>query len=222
MSELLHGIEYLKQQITSTIGWNEIEMLFSIVGTIATIIAVRVAIRANNQTAEALRYSLEMQEQSKNLNLYENRMKTLLNLSEDRDVNIYEVELLFSNDDVIIENYRELLPLKAKKKKHDTILCTYENAMSRTDANGNLVPTPALSAIKAAEIIWQLNPQDEEKKKEFFDLCKKGMWATWNYAVLKAEKAPIDEQYFKQRKVVVNMMEEYIRCSIARIDKKTS
>jgi len=64
-------------------GWDEIGILCSIIGTVATIIAVCVAIRANKQTAESLRYSLRMQEQSKNLNLYESRMRVLLNITFD-------------------------------------------------------------------------------------------------------------------------------------------
>lgn len=200
-------------------GWDEIGILCSIIGTVATIIAVCVAIRANKQTAESLRYSLRMQEQSKNLNLYESRMRVLLNITEDESVNIYQVKLLFSNDMAIVENCIQLFRLKAKRERFEINLNGYKRSMSKTDTNGNLIPSPAYSSILAAEMLWNFHPEDEEKKKAFYELCEKEAWGQWNYATLKEAKAPIDEQYLQQRKVVVDMMEEYIRQSIAEIER---
>lgn len=84
---------------TCPIGWNEL-------GVIATVVAVVVALAANKSARKQLVKALEMQEQSKNVGLLEQRIKVVDSIQEDDLISETTVKLLF--DESILNCYQKL------------------------------------------------------------------------------------------------------------------
>ena len=59
-----------------------ISLVIDILGTIATVAAVFVAIVANCKSNQSLKYSLKMQEQAKNVDLFDRRISIITDIQE--------------------------------------------------------------------------------------------------------------------------------------------
>lgn len=95
-------------QSICSLGWNEI-------GTIATVAAVIVALVANNKSSKAIKMSLKIQEQSKNIDLYDKRFALYEDVKNNKNVSDVSVKLLF--DKKIVKSYDEMILYRKKQRE---------------------------------------------------------------------------------------------------------
>ena len=95
-------------QSICSLGWNEI-------GTIATVAAVIVALVANNKSSKAIKMSLKIQEQSKNVDLYDKRLALYEDVKNNKNVSDVSVKLLF--DKKIVKSYDEMILYRKKQRE---------------------------------------------------------------------------------------------------------
>lgn len=79
------------------IGWDEI-------GVIATVLAVVVALAASRKSSKQLKSALEMQEQSKNVNLLDKRVELAEAIQHGRSVSELTLQVLFNDE--IVNHYK--------------------------------------------------------------------------------------------------------------------
>ena len=86
----------MKELIVNLLEWfatNKecISMIVDILGTIATVAAVIVAIVANCKASKSIKYSLRIQEQSKNIDLFEKRVSLIDEIQ--KELNSFQLTL---------------------------------------------------------------------------------------------------------------------------------
>ena len=107
-------------------GFDIASFVVEVVGVIATVAAVIVALVANKKATDSLKLSLKIQEQSKNVDLYEKRLalfekiKSKTNLSHHTEVN-----LLFNKK--IIECYEYMIAYRKKQHEYNKDKMLSEN-----------------------------------------------------------------------------------------------
>lgn len=82
--------------------WDKIDVLFNILGVFATVAAVVVALRANRKATEQLQKTIEMQEQSKNVELFDKREALIKSIQSGKNASIISLELLFNEEIVLM------------------------------------------------------------------------------------------------------------------------
>ena len=95
-------------QSICSLGWNEI-------GTIATVAAVIVALVANNKSSKAIKMSLKIQEQSKNVDLYDKRLALYEDVKNNKNVSDIAIRLLF--DKAIVNKYEKMILYRKNQRK---------------------------------------------------------------------------------------------------------
>ena len=103
----------MSQFISSIVEWISanrecFSMTIDIIGTIATVAAVIVAIVANHKANQSIKYSLKMQEQSKNIDLFEKRVALINDIKENNTADSVVLKLLYQEDERIFESYNKL------------------------------------------------------------------------------------------------------------------
>ena len=86
--------------LTCPIGWDELGVIVTAVSAIVSVVAVWVAICGNRKATEQLEMSSEIQEQSKNVELFDKRMGLLEKIKSEETVSEPALQILFSNADI--------------------------------------------------------------------------------------------------------------------------
>lgn len=97
---------------TVPITWADI---INVVSTFVAFVAVIVAIVANCKASKSLKYSLKMQEQSKNVDLYDKRLALYDSIKNNKNVSDVSVKLLF--DKKIVKSYDEMILYRKKQRE---------------------------------------------------------------------------------------------------------
>ena len=97
-----------------------VEIVVDIIATIATVSAVIIAVWANKQTQQELKQSLIIQEQAKNVDLFDRRVNLLDNIEKDTLISETHLKVLFDNN--VINLYNQLEQCK-KELLTKAILC---------------------------------------------------------------------------------------------------
>lgn len=114
-------------KITFPIGWEEL-------GVIATVFAVVVALAANKKASEQLKSALEMQEQSKNVELLEKRVDLAEAIQSKKSVSELTLQVLFNKE--ILEHYRAWKNHLTEKVYAEHDLERYYNEVKEPDEEG--------------------------------------------------------------------------------------
>ena len=85
--------------------WDKIDTIFNIIGVLVTAAAVIVALSANHKATEQLRKTIEMQEQAKNVELFDRRVSLIKTVQSGKTVPELELRLLFNGD--VVKKYEE-------------------------------------------------------------------------------------------------------------------
>ena len=85
--------------------WDKIDTIFNIIGVLVTAAAVIVALYANHKATEQLRKTIEMQEQAKNVELFDKRVGLIKTVQSGKTVPELELRLLFNGD--VVKKYEE-------------------------------------------------------------------------------------------------------------------
>ena len=204
-----------------------IALIIDLLGMIAAFAAVFAAIDANRKASKALRYSLKMQEQTKNIELFDKRIALINEIKESDETSVLHLQLLF-NDSIAKEYGAFRVYLNAlKSAQHD--MHVYEEQMSARDGEG-MYSSPIAELQDAERILDELDyPKD--KVEEFKDLCLKYQITysetnelqdakVYNYENLSEQIASTRMKAMEQKNKVMGMMKKYIECSISPVDKK--
>lgn len=85
--------------------WDKIDTIFNIIGVLVTATAVIVALYANHKATEQLQKTIEMQEQAKNVELFDKRVNLIEAVQSGKTVSELELRLLFNGD--VVNKYGE-------------------------------------------------------------------------------------------------------------------
>ena len=204
-----------------------IALIIDLLGMIAAFAAVFAAIDANRKASKALRYSLKMQEQTKNIELFDKRIALINEIKESDETSVLHLQLLF-NDSIAKEYgaFRVYLN-ESKNAQHD--MHVYEKIMSTMDGEGRY--TSPIAELEDAERILVELDYPKNKVEEFKALCLKYQITysetnelqyakVYNFEDLSEQIASTRMKAMEQKNKVMGMMKKYIECSILPVDKK--
>lgn len=204
------------------IGWNEL-------GVIATVLAVIVALCANRKATKQLKSALAMQEQSKNVGLYKERIEIMQAIQSNSAVFEPSLKILF-NDEICncYKAWRKHLSEKASAE-HD--LGTFF-ALSRTpDGEGGHI-NDVQNTIHQYEIDMSRPDCPRKIIDEYKNFCDGHVFwdkvgedeklTPYNHAEIsdRIAKAAIDAK--KEQNQTLQLIERFIAKSIQKIDEKSS
>ena len=172
----------MSQFISSIVEWISanrecFSMTIDIIGTIATVAAVIVAIVANYKANQSIKYSLKIQEQSKNIDLFEKRIAIINEIQENDTTDLISLELLYQEDKEIIESYGQLQKLVQIKKSLEYNLNIFEVMSGISNCkDGYFSEASNLSKLEEAKIAkFQELLNNIEKSKQEIQAQKKSL-----------------------------------------------
>ena len=206
------------------ITWSDI---ISVISTLVALGAVIVAIVANCKASESLKYSLKMQEQSKNIDLFEKRVAIIDEIKKKGEASKLHLELLFDNK--IVHEYEKTRKCFQyfEEAHHDYYI--YGRILEEMDGDGDYT-SPLAELQDAMNTLEKLNYPTKEAKN-FEALCYKYQIThsesgededikVYNYKDLSERIASTETVYKKQRKELLDLMQKFIKNSISPINEK--
>lgn len=204
------------------ITWADI---INFISTVVAFVAVIVAIVANCKAKESLEYSLKMQEQSKNVDLFEKRVAIIEALKEEKLISEISLKLLFENS--VFEEYKKLQKIREEKKSAEHDMRVYELCVQVSDGVGGYLNP--IEDIRALEYKIEHYGETEENKKEFEELCEKHQITysefgeperskIYNYIDLSRKIGDKNLEAENQLKKLLEKMEKEIAESISSLD----
>lgn len=201
-----------------------ISLIVDILGTIATVAAVIVAIVANCKSNKSLKYSLKMQEQAKNVDLFDRRVSILSDIQGSEETPELPLQLLF--DENICISYRKLREFVELSNSIAYDISTYTNIMVMPDGEGGY--TSPIAEIIDFERKLEEFGYPSDKVDEFNKLCDKYQITysetneakdakVYNYKDLSCELSLANESRQKQKDVLVSAMKDFIQKSISPV-----
>lgn len=206
------------------ITWADI---INVISTVVALGAVIVAIVANCKASQSLKYSLKMQEQSKNIDLFEKRVAIIDEIKKDIKASELHIELLF--DDDIADEYRSMMNCWHEHEDAYHDLNVYSDVIEAIDGEGGYT-SPLAELADAEETLEKLNyPAD--KVKEFDFLCNKYQIIhsesdmiedskVYNYKDLSKRIVFTERQFRDKQEALLDMMQEFVKDSISPVDNK--
>ena len=204
-----------------------ITLIIDFLGMSAAVAAVFVAIGANSKASEALRYSLKMQEQSKNIELFDKRVALINEIKQADETSVLHLQLLFNERIAKAYGTFRVYLNEANNAQHD--MHVYEEIMSTMDGDG-MYTSPIAELMDAERVLDELDyPKD--KVEEFKALCLKYQIThsetnepkdakVYNFEDLSEQIASTRMKAMEQKNKVIGMMQRFIECSISPVDKK--
>lgn len=206
---------------TTPIGWNEI-------GSIATVIAVVVALAANKSSRKQLIMALEMQEQSKNVELLEQRINVIDCIQADNLVSETTIKLLF--DKSVLSCYQALKKQKEEYEAARNDEITFFQAVAETkefrDPDNDIA-----SRISEYEQFMERPDCPVKIIRDYKEYCKQNeqWWSEtglgddrriYNHAEIRERMINATQGIKETKNTLIRAMEEYVANSIAPVSKK--
>ena len=209
---------------TIPITWSDI---ISFLSTLAALGAVIVAVVANNKSNESLNYSLKMQEQSKNVDLYERRIDIYENIRNGKNTSDIAIKLLF--DEEIVSTYEQMKSLRHMERRYETDKKHAEHFATE------IIREKRLNEDFAREILTfqaKMAMQDcpENVFEEYEAYCKKyevchsftGLkedYKAYNYSECDRKQREYMSLANNEKKKLLSLIEEFIKTSISPVEK---
>lgn len=143
--------------------------IVNVVSTLVALGAVIVAIVANCKASQSLKYSLKMQEQSKNIDLFEKRVAVLNEIKQKNETQESLLQLLFN--DKVVEAYHSVQTYVLEKDSLEHDLYVYERTLLTSDNQGGF--RSPLAELHQLEQQLEASGYPAQKVAEFDELCKK-------------------------------------------------
>lgn len=206
---------------TVPITWADI---INVISTLMAFAAVVVAIVANYKSSQSLKYSLKMQEQSKNIDLFEKRIALINDIRERNSTDATALTILF--DQAIVNAYNELQQKILIKSNIEHDLSIYEHVCLVPDGEGGYISP--IDEIKRFEAQLEEYGYPEDRVKEFQALCLKHQIShsetsnpqdtkIYNYSDLVNNLGHSNMEIKSLANQLLNSMQEYVQQSIASI-----
>ena len=206
-------------RFTLPLGWDEL-------GVIATVAAVIVALLANRGARRQLKSALEMQEQSKNVALMEQRVKIADSIQRDESPSMMGVKVLFNE-----EIYKCYEMLCTARMNHQLAQQDEKSYFEAKEAEYNHVPAPINVKSKIEEYEYFMERPD--CPQNIFDDYKKfcneneAWWSetglsndrkTYNHYEIRNRMIAAYADIMSTKTTLLDMIEKYITSSIAPIE----
>lgn len=203
------------------IGWDEI-------GVIATVLAVIVALFANNGARKQLKSALKMQEQSKNVSLLDQRMNIVETIRQNELPSETSVRILFNEE--IVDCF---VALAAAHKAHTAAThdenTYFQSTLEKNDI-GELV-NPVKNQIQEYEYFMKRPDCPQKVHDDYKKYCDnhETWWSetglsddrrTYNHAEIRNRMIAADQDIQNNKTKILAMMEDFLSQSIAPVNKK--
>ena len=151
-------------------------------GSIATALAVIVALFANHNSNKQLQKTLQMHEQTKNIELLDERIKIINAVKSNDPISDLKFQILF--DENIIELKKEWNRIKQEISEYKYYLGEYERCLEETSSDRG--PNSPLNQIQDAERdCSEAEPIfDQPESEEYINRCQKFQKICKKYALI--------------------------------------
>ncbi len=202
------------------IGWDEI-------GVIATVLAVIVALAANRKSSKQLKSALEMQEQSKNVDLLDKRVELAETIQSGKSVSELTLRVLFNDE--IFKHYKVWQDYHTKKvyAEHDLDMF-YAEVKERDGAGGYTTETKEQLERFIADMSRPDCPQ--QIFTDYEEYCNKhviylsngedGESIPYNHSEITNRISDAVTNAKKERELTLQLMEKFISDSIQPVDMR--
>lgn len=206
------------------ITWSDI---ISFLSTLAALGAVVAAVVANNKSNEALNYSLKMQEQSKNVDLYDRRIAIYEDIKNGKKIPDIAVNLLF--DEKIVSAYQQMKSLRLMERRYETDKKHAEHFAKE------IIREKRLNEDFSREILtFQSKMAMHDCPKNVFEeyeaYCKqyevshsftgfKEDYKTYNYSECERKQNEYMSLANNEQKKLLDLIEEFIKLSISPVNR---
>ncbi len=204
----------------------QISLIINAVSSIAMVSTVIVALCANKQSNKQLQSALQMQEQSKNIDLYEKRIEIIKLINQfNLDMELEEIQMLqikikilFNNNEEILDKFNllKLYSLRVYEAGEDKK--RFISATNKSDGYGGYVSLK--DEIEAFENRLGRNNYDEGAEKPFRKFCEENICQIVNPKTNKTENVNYYDIYnrlsqnyilfFDTQKELIELMEQFI------------
>lgn len=171
ISALLKIAPEVAEPVAET-DWCTPDMIMSIVSSILTLLALFVAVRGNFLASKALKDALKIQEQGKNVDLFEKRVALLDEIDKGNleacKKRKYEIDLLF--DDEIDRQVKQVVKCMDALHSAECDMAVYEELSIKDDGFGGQYKD--IAEEKSAEMKC-CTCDDTQAYNEFAALCKR-------------------------------------------------
>ena len=211
--------------LTCPIGWDELGVIVTAVSAIVSVVAVWVAICGNRKATEQLEMSSEIQEQSKNVELFDKRMGLLEKIKSEETVSEPALQILFSNAE-IIACYKEWQEQLCKFRKAEFDLSQFYRQLDEEHQDD---PEWESAEDKMRQLSEEMEYGSEcrimRATEEFQKLCEvtlppdypEGPPITLNYDEINERRRKADTAASDEHEKLENLMEVYIKSSIEKV-----
>ena len=211
-------------------GWREPSNIIEIISSVMTFAVVILTIMSNYTAKKALQASIKTQEQQRNLDLMDSRLKLLEELEKMPDRLLSsrksKVTILFCKP--IIDDFDELCALVDALQFANDDKNVYEGHYSVPDGFGSTFAEIGNEIQAYAK--WEQSHGNKDLYRQYIDVCKKrefsyaknGAPATekvYNYEKIRAHIQSLQEEYIEKKQMLFNNMRQYIKESVSSIGK---
>ena len=159
----------------------QISLIISAVSSAAMAATVFVALYANRQSNKQLKSALEMQEQAKNVDLYEKRLEIIKTINQFKvgigfeEVQMLQIKIriLFNDDEEIISKFEELKQYCIMVDEAEEEKKTFISATNKPDGRGGYVSLQ--DKIEKFEHRLDRNNYDESAEEPFKKFCEENI-----------------------------------------------
>lgn len=204
---------------------DQISLIVNAVSSIAMVATVIVALCANGQANKQLKSALEMQEQSKNIELYEKRLEIIKTINqfdskmciEESQMLPIKIRILYSNDEKIIEKYKQLGTYYVKAAQAEDDEKRFISVSKISDGVGGFIDL----SEKIEKFKQKLRTDyDESTEKSFRLWCKDNKvdiinpetnrLESVNYYDIYSRAEENKKAFFTTQKELIDLMEQFI------------
>lgn len=206
------------------ITWSDI---ISFLSTLAALGAVVAAVVANSKSNEALNYSLKMQEQSKNVDLYDRRIAIYEDIKGGKKVSDISVKMLF--DEKITDSYEQMKALRATERGFERDKKQSEHFAKEIIREKGL-NEDFLREILTFQSKMAMHDCPENVFEEYEAYCKqyevshsftgfKEDYKTYNYSECERKQNEYMSLANNEQKKLLDLIEEFIKLSISPVNR---
>ena len=216
--------EFLLLNSCEVAGFEVASFVVEVIGVIATVAAVIVALIANKKATDSLNLSLQMQEQSKNVDLFEKRIAIIDEIQNKWKTSERHLILLFNKE--IYNAYRQMLNYSDKKLKAEQDLYILNSNLEDMDGEGDY--TSPIAQLEDYERQLEEYNYPNDKVKEFENLCddyqivhsvsgKPEDVKIYNYREISNRIAENGAKFDEQKQILLDLMQKFIEDSISPV-----
>ena len=209
------------------IGWNEFGVIVSVLGVVATVFAIWVALNANKKASQQIKSALDIHEQSKSISLFEERACIIdaIDQGDGDTIATRKIRILFNED--IEKVYSDYLSALATVHSIANDINYYFSLLQVQDGYGGY-SNDIQERIENYEAMLDHPDCPPERYDEFKDFCEKHEihasetgspedWKCFNYYELFTNLRNQSDFSNELKRKLIEKMEQFLSDSIKPI-----